>query len=507
MAFVQDYAVELFFGGFASMCVCCFLMIERNLLGAGRHCRNLDDGLRAEVRQARENHAANLAAFIASLHDAEPANRRAGISLTEVLLAMFVVTVGILGLAALIPVGGSYLRTAQTDDRSSNLGRAAFHDVQVRGYLDQNLWLDHTGDKPANWLDYDFPNPDGTPGTLVGSPIGWGNVVCIDPLMVAAANGTNPRVATFPYTLDNDPDADGDPVAVPNPPRMTRCTLRTWENQPTPVNLATSRVLFERIFRGSDDLTFGFPENEPDARPFAALGSAKQVRQFTGEYSWFFTVCPMINEQTLQTDNHGGPQTYNVSVVVTRNRVLDVSPYDLSGTPPDERNGTPPTERTVYCDFISGVGLGGGDVRLGLPILDPAAPNADANLPKLSDFPEVKPGQWILLSGWLSDGLNPITPMFRWYRVSSAGPLKHESPADFPANIAATRPTNPEWCQYVTLVGPDWWSSNGVNQFIDADNSPNVGGSPHTCHAILVDGVVNVYEKTMRLDTRAFGVR
>jgi hypothetical protein len=408
---------------------------------------------------------------------------------------MFVMTVGILGLAALIPVGGSDVATAVRNDRTSNLGRAAFRDVQVRDWLEPDMWLDYRGIVPAapGWADHDYP--DGVP--LPNSPLDYGNAFCIDPLLVARFGGTDARIGMFPYEIDNDVlmDGDGDNTKGPNPSRMTRGTLRAWPSfTATAIQLSQA----ERLFRSTDDLIFGLPDNQPDGRPFASLGSAQQVRQYTGDYSWLITVAPLMNETTLSnTVTAGAPQMYTVSVVVFQKRTLELAPEQLA-----DRAGTPPTERTVYCDFISGVGLGGGDVRLGLPVT--AGQNDKPNLPKLSDFPPVKPGQWIMLSGWTRTmGAMPVyrSPVFRWYRVVNAGPLQYEGT---PGAGITTR-NNPEWAQYVTLAGPDWWSG-ATNILIDADAPPNVSGLI-TAHAAIIDGVVGVYEKTMRLDTRAFGVR
>jgi len=435
-----------------------------------------------------------------------PANGRRGISLTEVLLSMFVMTVGILGLAALIPVGGSDVATAVRNDRSSNLGRAAFRDVQIRNWLNPNMWLDHTGAAVPTWVDVDMPDGTNQTTNLTASPLDRGNAFCIDPMFLGrftpASDPTNRRAA-FPYTLDNDPDSDNDPTQFFNPPRLQRGTLRAWPGSTLPIQ----QVQAERLFRSSDDLIFGFPDNEPDGRPFAALGSARQVRQFTGDYSWLITVAPTLDEMSNSGATTGAPRMFTVSVVVFQKRTIDLPDHNLAN-----RIGTPPTERTVYCDFISGSGLGGGDVRLGLPIASGGL-NSDPTKPELSDFPAVKPGQWIMLSGW-HETSDPNGSFFlatsRWYRVVNAGPLKYESNADFPANINAMRTSADEWAQYVTLAGPDWWGSIGLNLVADADDPnrpPTVPGIPHTAHAAIIDGVVGVYEKTMHIDTRAFGVR
>lgn len=492
--FARTWAFELFFGGFASMVVCCYLMIEGNLLRAGRRIRDVADTRRAIIQQAREDHAA----FIASLQDSR---RRAGISLTEVLIAMFVLTVGILGLAALLPVGSSYLRTAQTDDRSSNLGRAAFHDVQVRGYLDPKMWMTVFG----TGSDYATGTPAWTHPRLpvdMMTPVERCTPFVIDPLLVSRFTSDPAkltRISAFPVVLDNDPP-NGFGLDVP---RMVRGTLRAWQHETATATVPPQMVttVAERIFRGSDDLTFGLPENEPDGRPFAALGSANQVRQFTGDYSWMITVMPAPSVAdarvyepgtTNVTPARGGDLTYIVSVVVFQKRVLDVPEFDAA-----DRGSLPPTERLAYVDFTTSVTIGGGDVRLHLP--------GGA----LSDFEAVKPGRWIMLA---SIGWQPFTPpppmapelideeipsQFGWYRIASCGEPRIEGG---------------EVVQDAHLVGQDWTMdgtdpSTGAPYFYTTNRDADGDLSDMTIHAIIPDGVVNVYEKTMRLDSRSFGVR
>ncbi len=67
---------------------------------------------------------------------------RSGISLLEVMFAAGILTVGILGMAALVPLGAYELIEAQKLDQSSTAGRAAFRDLEVRGYLQPKLWVD-----------------------------------------------------------------------------------------------------------------------------------------------------------------------------------------------------------------------------------------------------------------------------------------------------------------------------------------------------------------------------
>lgn len=475
--------VYVFAAGLATMILYAFVLFEVRLARVRKR--------RAEIRQsaidAMEYERDCHRELVASFGDVK---RRAGISLTEVLLSMFVLTVGVLGLAALIPVGGSYLRTAQTDDRSSALGRAAFHDVQVRGHLDPKMWLNSNG-TGSNYLTSTaaWTHPR-VPGVSMMSPTERATPFVIDPLLIGSNTALAAQTAVFPAALDNDPvPTDGSPI-----PRIARGTLRAWKSE-RPTNIqppAMPLVAADRVFRSTDDVVFGMPDGEPDGRPFAALGSGQQVRQFTGDYSYLITVVPLVegnNAKALEADGvtpkppmilQQPQQSCTVSVVVLQKRLLAVPPSTLA-----DRGNLPPTERVVFCDFISGVGLGGGDVQLRLP-----------NAP-LSDFPEATPGRWLMLAGWqFHQGAasaftaDEVPAVFRWYRVASAGEPRIE---------------NDEVKQDVTLSGPDWWTrevldmttaapNDTANPYLDVDNTTPAP----TVHAILIDGVVGVYEKTIR---------
>ena len=65
---------------------------------------------------------------------------RKGVSLLEVLAAIGVLSIGMLGLAAPLPIGRYTLSEATKADRAGQCGRAALHDVIVRRMLDPNNW-------------------------------------------------------------------------------------------------------------------------------------------------------------------------------------------------------------------------------------------------------------------------------------------------------------------------------------------------------------------------------
>ncbi len=59
----------------------------------------------------------------------------------EVLISMGVLLVGLVGIAAMIPAGRHEILAGAKADNATAVGRAAFRDLKVRGYLNPRNWL------------------------------------------------------------------------------------------------------------------------------------------------------------------------------------------------------------------------------------------------------------------------------------------------------------------------------------------------------------------------------
>jgi Tfp pilus assembly protein PilV len=74
------------------------------------------------------------------------------ITLTEVLISMGILTLGLLGVAAMFPVGSHYMQKGDTADRASALAQSAFSDIMARGVLNPENWLQYEDRLPASIL-------------------------------------------------------------------------------------------------------------------------------------------------------------------------------------------------------------------------------------------------------------------------------------------------------------------------------------------------------------------
>ena len=239
-----------------------------------------------------------------------PLSPRSGITLLEVLVSIFILAVGLLGAAALIPIGKLALIKTNVSDRTGACGRAAMRDVEVRRMLDYRYWYPASGD----------------------------NVFVIDPLGVssglAGALGPLPRV-----NMRVLPDM----AALPLTPAQADAIFR-WQDELTfddPSN-ATGRP--RGFVRDNNGVVAPFPQlpSEPALTP-----PLIPLNLNSGNFSWFLTVCPSpsdINQVPV-----GLRRNYTVSVVVCYKR-------DFTGG-----------EYASLVTFPAGIGYGGGTIQVTTP--------------------------------------------------------------------------------------------------------------------------------------------
>src|SRR3954447_25537920 len=65
---------------------------------------------------------------------------RAGLSLTEVLISMGILTVGLLSVASIFPVGSFYMQKAEISDKASAIAQSVMNEIMARGMLNPRSW-------------------------------------------------------------------------------------------------------------------------------------------------------------------------------------------------------------------------------------------------------------------------------------------------------------------------------------------------------------------------------
>jgi hypothetical protein len=286
-----------------------------------------------------------------------------------VLAAIGVLSIGLLGLAALLPVGRYTLSEAAKADRSGTCGRAAMRDIIVRRMLDSNNW---------------FPSSNSNTPILYNS-----SSFLIDPEGVT--NGMGP---TFAST------ANGTGSSTTTVPRLN--LLAPPYNQFGNPTVQFTAAMADAVFQATDDLIITFPEDMKPAQPYGRplnmmttgpTPNTPQALNHEGKYSWFATVTPEINN----------PTRFYVSIVVCFNR-----------------NRTQSGERAVlvasFYDTASlngaNVALGGGSIQLTARQINDIPRDSPNNVAGIS----LKENEWVALVS--AQGL------CRWYRVAAvADPL------------------------------------------------------------------------------------
>lgn len=365
-----------------------------------------------------------------------PRPDRSGISLIEVLIAVFVLTFGLMGIAMVIPAGRYLMVEAAKSDRGSACGRAALNDMKIRGWL-------MPGQSGVDWVRRDT---DGVLRSIFlnGLHISYGDAFAIDPLFYAApANSGNIVVQHFPYRNPNI-----SPATEPETVLMTRVTIASGA-------ATLPFAVADRILTSHDDVVFSTQTDEDRPRLLALLENGDVgvfpsdngatlkaiVASNEGKFSWLATVVPVLNYTGDFPVYQGGQisemrQTikgigqYEVSIVVFYGR-------DLYCPTADELNSgvETPKERSVYAR-IDGGGLGGGDVYL---------------MSQNRDWLELRKNSWIMLKGRevaFQIGTFAVRRnVFKWYRVVNLDDIVEEP---------SLPNKQPGFGRFVTLAGPDW---------------------------------------------------
>jgi hypothetical protein len=448
---------------------------------------------------------------------------------------MGILTLGLLGAAALFPVGGFYMQKADIADRGSAIAQSVMSDIVARGIVSPKAWCamvpaqSTANPAQANLAHYYFDGIDGkysnaspkTPTTLnatftrpfaeaLGQSLKlntdpvvlsrqFGNAYVLDPMYVANAavktSNINNIVAypfpasasrSFPRTggtwgYYKDPAWDTWRGAISGP----MASQRVWPIRRMTLQgndgWAMDQTTADFYFRGNDDLATDFPSR--DDRPARQNWETTVVsntniplaREWAGDYSWIVSVVPTTNDARDGLSRNPEGYTYNVSVVVFYKRPLPSEPATSSATSAAAAS----SERVVGASIISS-GLSGGEI-----LLTEIADNTT------SPFESLKKGEWIMLCG-PHPNTTATTPRFvmNWYQVLSIEGADQKldqygqpssNPSELPRRLIAVR--GPQWPWQPTYNAG--YGSAGIS------NDLCVG---------ICRGAVAVHTKTMRLE-------
>lgn len=428
--------------------------------------------------------------------NSQPATRNPhrGISLLEVLISMFVLLFGLMGVAAVFPVGNHYAGKGEQYDRGAALTEAGFAELKARGMLKPEYWYyanDPAGNdeqvvvaanEPAPVLrvaNGDFNLPFNA--TATNTP---GYAFVIDPLGTAQGLEATPAIAAgldyFPYiSLIGASTPDGAVVAdMPGGWKATgtqpgllgdRWPIRRVSLTQS-ANLLLTTPVAETIFRLHDDVTTELPNEDdrpgiqqwravdinpttgnPNNTPKEAWDDTLLARNYTGSYSWFATVVPTTVEgiAALQPLNpRFGSELYEVSVAVCHKR---------EPLPPSATN-----ERMISAEM---------NVGNELVIYDTNPDAVDAAADNL------RAGNWVAVAG-VHQGTGQF--LMKWYKILS---IDEETAENQPLD-PSTATTGPYAVRRLMLDGPDWPNNSMTN-----------------LRAIIVPGIISVTTQLLPMES------
>jgi hypothetical protein len=366
---------------------------------------------------------------------------------------MFVMLFGLMGVAAIMPVGNHYAARSERYDRGGALAASAFAELKSRGLLQPDMWM--YPDK--SWV---INQVGAYPDTFtLGNNAGHAFV--IDSIGAAQAIGNN-AANLFPYGAAN-PGWALTPLPTAWPVR--RVTFPDRNNNPM-----TSRVA-ESIFRLRDDLSASLPDqndrpgiqrwetvdNNSPPTPDYPGDDTPLARAYAGNYSWLATVVP-VNAEALAglqpADARHGSFLYEVSVAVFR-----------------KREDVPSVESERILPAVLEVG---GNLEL---YSDTGNAGNDRDIVEAA-LQDIRNRDWIALAG-----VNPTTGAFvlRWYRLAA---LEDENNED--AHLHGTEVHRNAMLENVGLNDP----------LIPTSSNPTP-----VVRAILLPSVIGVVTQTVKLET------
>lgn len=384
---------------------------------------------------------------------------RPGVSLIEVLFAIGVIAVGLLGVTAVLPVALHQIGHGNVADRAYRVGQDAIHDIHVREMNNYNnwVWLNRNTFATANYQNNQPrieivgrpPDVSWFSSSTEKFPIDKYRGYAIDPMFLAT-NGfaISPAGASYEFPYDTTPGGSARmervslvaTTGVPAPPSSTPTYSNgagVYPNFPNYLN----RPAAELIFLHDDDLTMDIPEDK--SLPPEQQYPTSTRREFNGHFSWIATFAPTLDASDSPRD------TYSLSIVVLHRRDLSMA---MDGV----------NERVVGVSSFASGGFSGGDVTL----------TGDT-----AEELELRTGNWVMLMGSLPTASSgSVMGVFRWYRVIET----EKEPRDVSGSGKA-------WLfeRDVTLQGADWPTA--------------LASSSGSTQAMIMQNVVAVYERTVEV--------
>jgi type II secretory pathway pseudopilin PulG len=414
---------------------------------------------------------------------------RRGVTIIEVLFAIGIVIVGLMGVASLLPLAARNAQVSNEANEGQAYAQRYYAEFVSRGFNKSENWR-WFDDNPAfgNKSFANFINSAvvRSTGGAVGDNVSTPNrhAICIDPgfyadpltLLESASyvfdDTQNYRVGLFPYYHDkfnparnpNSLAVLASPPALVNRPRLLRVGL----HDPASTRTLIPAKVVQALFNSLDDLATTKPKDRslPATRisePLTTAGlpgrGATQAR-----YSWLATLCPR-EFGAGETASARQERFYTLSIVVMHRR--DRAWFAPTGS---DKNEIPQGERLLGVTPQSGNFIGGDGGRVTVN----ASTGIDDN---------IRIGDWMMFSRYQNGDIANRGVICRWYRVVGI-----DTDTIF---TGGSPPTG--WSRNVVLEGPDWVFDELTPPLgVPADDLPT--------QATLLTNAVTVFERIIPVE-------
>ncbi len=389
---------------------------------------------------------------------------RTGLTLIEILMTIFVLAVGLLGVAALMPVGSYQMQRGQIAQRVSEIGPAALDFIESTSMHSPDKWskFDNEGKQipfdAVDWANGTRTAYRGTTGTAEAGKHVIEFVRSEDSAKLGTyhqpGSGITPASNDVcvvrrcePFAIDPlyvvyEPALPNNNIFASEPFEMPRITLDT----------VTTSDIAEVIFQNDEDLTVVEDETGMTSGRAVHGSTANPVKSKSeGNYSWLATLAPG------EIDSGSDPRYWTVSVAVFYKRPLGLQ--DDAGNNLSQWT-VPISEIGTSTGGYTTVKLNGSDPS---DIFDGSS-DADADFDQdAGDSMRIKRRMWGLVTFKDTDN----NKRARWYRV---GMVQKPVPGDNDI--------------YIRLIGPDFPA--GLT---------GTGGAQIT----FFEGIEGVFTRAMRL--------
>ena len=327
---------------------------------------------------------------------------RFGMTLVEIMAAILVLSIGLVGVISAIPFGGLRMSQMQEADNSSALGRNAARTMKANGWANPANW----------WFEAGFTNENSVKSN--------GNLNLTFPFFVDPIS----KSVSPPEFFATTPNGGFDSFFTRVAPTVSHPTFNRMAIQPRHI---------ERAFYLQDDLVYGYANGEDETfyRPrvettdglLGDVGDPNATQPFGGRYTWLATVSPKNASGDFYDCPKDALAAADYDVVVFENRV-----------PGDEK---------AFAARLEGSGYQGGAVTLDLTSGVDVDNNGLDALDVERTLEQLETTRYILLTGREDIPTNGNFRAFaRWYRIANYG-VSETDASGLPTELR------------LTLVGPN----------------------------------------------------